>query len=386
MSAVFRKNQLQELKNLYTAAQLQKLVALHGSPLMVINKKMIIDRYKHLVGVMPRVTPHFAVKSCPIPELLKIYKSLGAHLDIATNGEIDILKSMGYPASKAIHTHPHKKPEQVKNAFKFGIRDFVFDCVEELDKLEPYKKNIRLIFRLSFPNKVAHIDLSYKFGLEPGEAVAAVKVALGRGFNVPGVCFHVGSQVGNPSPFVEALNKTSKFCKDVKKQLGHTFELLDIGGGFPAPYLDDVPLIEEYAKVINPMLDKLFPGMRVASEPGRYLVNPAIFVLSSVITANFRKGRHWIYIDDGAYGSFSDMMSGHMHYMFYALSELEGKKPNHKYVIGGPTCDSLDILDESTLLPTMKAGEIIVSPNMGAYSWALMTEFNSLPRPKVVVI
>lgn len=386
MDLAFRKQQLEILKSKYTATQLQHLAKTHGTPILLLDEAAVIQAYKDLCDVMPAVRPHFAIKSCPIPELLEIYKNIGANLDVATNGEIALLEACNYPPELLVHTHPHKRPEDMRRAYEYGIRTFVVDNVSEIPVLEPYKKDIKIMFRLSFPNKYAMIDLSYKFGLDPEEAKKAIKVLLDNNFDVEGVCFHVGSQTDGPTPYIDALNATAKFFSTIKDEYGHVFKKLDIGGGFPAPYIEDVPGIDVYAAAINPILQDKFPGIEVISEPGRYLINKNITLLTRAISSAKRGPQNWLFLDDGVYGSFSDMISGHMSYMLYGLEELNNKPANERYIVSGPTCDSIDVMSTDAMLCRIEAGDIVIVPNIGAYSFALATEFNSIARAKVVVI
>jgi len=382
----FRNNLLKELQRDYTYDNLAALAKTYGTPLLVVDAQKIAKQHAKIQSAMPRVTPHFAVKSCPMIEVLRIYKSLGAHLDIATPGEIELLKQLSYDPKLLIYTHPHPKPKDIQTAYDYGIRSFVFDSETELHKFEAFKNDIELSVRLSFPNDSVAINLSYKFGATPDEAFSIVKRAISEGFNVSGLCFHVGSQVEKPDIYKEALEKTHTFAKRVKEELGHTFSSLDIGGGFPSPYTHPVPAIEEIGNVVNPVLEECFEGYTVQSEPGRFLVNSCVFLLSSVVSTSRRGGESWLFIDDGVYGSFTDMISGHSVYMLYGLKELAGTAANAHYVVAGPTCDSIDVINTSAQLPELEENDIILSPNMGAYSWALLTEFNSIAKPRVVVI
>lgn len=386
VTSKFHKEQLHLLQNAFTRDSLRSLAQKQGTPLQIINSSLVIERYRGLETLMPRVTPHFAVKSCPAPELLQIYKSISARLDVATTGEIEILRAIQYPPELLIHTHPHKRAQDMKAAYDYGIRTFVLDNVSEIPVLEPYKKDINLLFRLSFPNKYAAIDLSYKFGLEPNEAVKAVYRLLDEGYTVSGVSFHVGSQTESVVPYVEALHKTAEFFAKVKAERSVEFSLLDIGGGFPAPYVANVLGIHDFADAINDILDTDFSGVNIISEPGRYLVNPCVTLLTSVVSKSKRGSENWLFIDDGVYGSFSDMIAGHMTYELFGIQELDGAKPSSRYIVGGPTCDSIDIVDQKVYLPKMDRDDLIIVPNIGAYSYALATEFNSLPKPSVVIV
>lgn len=382
----FRNQLLSALQTDYGYDQLVGLAQAHGTPLLVLDAKKVKSQHQQISEAMPMVTPHFAVKSCPLPELLKIYKSMGAYLDVATSGELDMLQELNYDPKLLIYTHPHPKPKDLARAYEFGIRSFVIDDASELSKYESFKEDSALNIRLSFSNDKAAINLSYKFGTTPEDALLILKQALEQGFNVSGVCFHVGSQVEDPSVYAEALEQTHAFMQTAKQQYQHTFTDLDIGGGFPSPYTHNVQTIQEIGAVINPLLEKYFSDFKIRSEPGRYLINVCMFLLTSVISTSVRQGHNWLFIDDGVYGSFTDMISGHSEYVLYALSELQDAKADTHYVVGGPTCDSIDVISHDAILPKLQPDDLIISPNMGAYSWALLTTFNSIPKPKITII
>lgn len=381
----FRDTELTVLKERYSTRFLSHLVETHGSPLLVVDTSILEKRYKQLREVMPRVTPHYAVKCFPSIEAVKTIQKLSGHLDIATNGEIDMVSSISFPPERMVHTHPHKRVSDIAKAHSYGIRTFVFDCIEELDKLEYYKNDINLSLRISYPNDDAHIDLSYKFGVHPDKALTVAKEAKKRGFTISSLCFHVGSQLASPAPFTQAITRTSEIAKALEK-IGIQIEEVDIGGGFPTEYTQDVASIEEFAAVINPLIDKHFKEQRIISEPGRYLAGPSVLLLTRVIGHTTRNDKQWVFLDDGAYGSYSDIFSGKMKFLVYNISELDGQLADTQYVVCGPTCDSLDIIDEEARLPKTQTGDILITPNIGAYSWALSTEFNSIPKAKVIAI
>lgn len=381
-----RKQQLHILRGRFQKSDIEHRAKHLGTPLLLIDKKRIIDGYQQLLELMPRVTPFFAMKSCPHPEVIKVLQTIGAHIDVATVGEIKILKTLQYDSQLLIHTQPHLKPQDIAIAVDYGITSYVVDGFDQLARLEPFKAQVELAIRLSFPNARAVQNLSYKFGLVPSEALDLLQDARAKGFKVTTICFHVGSQVDDPSIFAGALRETYAFCQQAKQLYNHNFEILDIGGGFPAIYTEPVTPIEEFATVINPLLDELFADYQIRSQPGRYLINPCITAISSVVSTSNRSGRDWLFIDDGVYGTFSDIISGHSKYLMYGLDELDQDLALKPYIIGGPTCDSIDVVDEAMLLPTLQSGDMVVAPNLGAYSWALTTEFNSLAKPHVVVI
>ena len=146
--------------------------------------------------------------------------------------------------------------------------------------------------------------------------------------------------------------------------------------------------INYYCHPIASELQRMFPGVRLIAEPGRFISAPSMTLVSSVMGKAMRQGRMWYYMDDGLYGSYSGKLYDHGDYQFTPLSKLEGKSGGEELlsVVSGPTCDSIDVIYQDIQLSEMECGDLTVSPMMGAYTWASATEFNFFPKAKIVVI
>jgi ornithine decarboxylase len=199
---------------------------------------------------------------------------------------------------------------------------------------------------------------------------------------VDGFSFHVGSQAAGPAMFVEAIARCGKMMSDAA-QLGHAPCILDIGGGFPVDYLQRSIPIEEFCEPIRSALGELPATIRPIAEPGRYIAAPAAICVSSVMGRAFRDGRWWYYLDDGLYGSYSGQVFDHAKYPVEAL--VPGGD-TYASVLAGPTCDSIDVIDETLELPKLDMGDLIVGRMMGAYTWASASEFNFFPRATVLAL
>ena len=155
------------------------------------------------------------------------------------------------------------------------------------------------------------VELRSKFGCEPGEAADLVDEAFGMGLVVEGLSFHVGSQCTNFENFVQALNMAAAVRNEALAR-GHDIKILDIGGGFPAPYDRHVKPIRDLARVVNAEIARLFPpDIEVLAEPGRYLVATAATAVSRVIGKAVRDGRVCYYVDDSVYHTFSGIIFDH---------------------------------------------------------------------------
>ncbi|HYE04078.1 MAG TPA: type III PLP-dependent enzyme [Planctomycetota bacterium] len=367
-------------------ALIRRMVAEHGAPLLLLSTQAIRQQYRTLKQALPGVDLHYALKPLPHPAVVAALRDEGSSFDLATNGEVDVVREAGVPPSRTIHTHPIKRDGDISYALQYGCTTFIFDNPYELPKFLPYRDRVELLMRLSFRSKDAVVDLSLKFGVQPADALDLLRKAVGMGLKVRGLSFHVGSQTLNAFKYMEAIG----FCRQLFNLAaldGVVLDTLDIGGGYPVPYIEPVMPIQYYCHPIASELERQFPNTRLIAEPGRFISAPAMTLVSSVMGKAERQGRMWYYLDDGLYGSYSGKLYDHADYQFMPLSKLEGKNaPERMSVVAGPTCDSIDVVYDNIMLPELECGELVVSPMMGAYTWATATEFNFFPKTKIVVI
>src|SRR5690606_3013574 len=200
-----------------------------------------------------------------------------------------------------IYANPTKPVETLEelNQYKPLV---TFDNREEIEKIKQHAPNAGLVLRLKVPNTGAMVELSSKFGAHPGEAVDLILEADRAGLTVEGISFHVGSQTTNFENYVMALNLTANVFQEAKDRGYTKMNLVDIGGGFPAPYDSTVKPFPELAKVINAELTRLFPKeIQILAEPGRFLVASAGYAVSKIVGKAVRDGKTSYYINDGVY-------------------------------------------------------------------------------------
>ena len=361
---------------------LKGLVARYGSPLLVIDAERVRAQYHRLAAALPGVDLHFALKPLPQAAVIETLKQEGAFFDLATNGEVDLVRRLGVEPGRCIHTHPIKRESDIRTALAYGVTVFVVDNPDELRKFVKFRNRVTLLIRVSFRSKDAVCDLSRKFGCDP-EAVAPL-LALARELRVKieGLSFHAGSQASAPGMHVRAIEVCRELIRDARAA-GTALATLDIGGGFPVDYRTPAMPIEEFCAPIRAALRTIEPAVRVIAEPGRFIAGPAAVVVASVMGRAERDGRWWYYLDDGLYGSFSGRLYDHANYPLEALVPPGETFPS---VLAGPTCDSIDVIDDQLALPKLDAGDLIVGRTMGAYTWATATEFNFFPKPTVLAL
>ncbi|HAF95723.1 MAG: decarboxylase [Elusimicrobia bacterium GWC2_51_8] len=373
--------------------QLRKLAEEHGTPLFVVDHDEIRRNYAEFKKYLPRVQPYYAVKANPDPAIIKTLYDAGASFDVASMPEFEIVhKNIQHMPPKQrqdwiwdriIYANPIKAIEALTQLDTYKPL-VTYDNLEEIKKLKEYAPNAGLALRLKVPNTGAMVELSSKFGADPGEAVDLILAADLAGFTVEGLSFHVGSQTTNFENYVQAINLAANVFKDVRARGYTKMNLLDIGGGFPAPYDESVKSFRVLAKKINTELNRLFPEeIEILAEPGRFMIATAGTSVVKINGKAVRDGKLCYYVNDGVYHTYSGIIFDHCHY--HLKSFREG--PEQVCAVFGPTCDALDVISMSETLPTdLELGELLYSENIGAYSHASSTYFNGFPPAKVVHI
>ena len=377
---------------------LKKLAAKHGTPLFVIDHDELRRNYAMFKKYLPRVQAYYAVKANSDPAIVRTLYKAGASFDVASMPEFNVvhenIKHM--PAKerqdwiwdKIIYANPIKANETLRelNQYKPLV---TYDNYEEIYKIKKYAPQAGLALRLKVPNTGAMVELSSKFGASPGEAVDMILEADRVGLTVEGISFHVGSQTTNFENYVQAIALAANIFQEAKSRGYNKMNLLDIGGGFPAPYDATVRPFRELARVINRELDRLFPKndpslpkkLEILAEPGRFMCATAATSVSKIIGKATRDGKLSYYINDGVYHTFSGVIFDHCQYHLKAFK----KGTPQICSIFGPTCDALDVVSMAEHLPdNLQLGDLLYSEQIGAYSHASSTYFNGFPPATVV--
>lgn len=364
-------------------APYRALVEAYGSPLLVLDCDALRATYRELHAALPGVDLYYAIKSMPHPDALAALAAEGAGFDVATTGEIRLLQDIGADPSATIHTHPIKREQDIRDALEFGCNVFVVDNIDELAKFESFASRVRLLLRVSFRGRDVVCDLSRKFGCDPDAVPWMLTEAARIGVPVIGLSFHVGSQSPDSDAHVAAIRACRAYFDMPELACTSQLSVLDIGGGFPADYRGDGI---DLAAFCRPIVDALsdFPGhVRIIAEPGRVLSAPSMTSISTVIGRARRGERSWYYLDDGVYGAYSGQIYDHAS---YPLTVFGSDTRTVMAVLAGPTCDSIDVIAEDIEVPDLAIGDLVVGQQMGAYTMATASEFNSIPKPRVVAL
>ena len=349
-----------------------------GTPALLLSKNQLAKNYESLTKALPGVDLYYAVKANFNRDIVSMLHEFGCKFDVSTNAECDLIDELSIPVENTIHTHPIKSEDEISHSLKLGINEFTVDNPWELKKLIPYKDQVKVNIRIAVLNKDSRINLSSKFGTTPKGAIELMDMAFAEGIHIQGFSFHTGSQNSNPAKYLDGIDMCLELIEYAKTK-GHEISQIDIGGGFPSPYIEEVQDIYDFCQPIREHIKDRCEGIRIIAEPGRYLVGTAMSLITEVKGISYREGTYWYFLNDGIYQSFSGKVFDHCNYSF-STDKTDGETfPSY---FSGPTCDSCDIIRKDLEIPMLEIGDVVQFHTMGAYCSASASHFNGYaPTP-----
>ena len=366
-------------------AEAEVLAEQFGTPLLVASRSVLLRNYEAMRSAMPNVELFYAAKANSQDAILRPLCEAGSSVDVCSWGEMQAALHAGFTPENMIHTHPCKTIQNLTSCYNAGLRWFVIDNFNEIPKLAAHAPDANLILRLAVSSSTSLINLSAKFGAFEPDALPLMLAARDAGMAVRGMSFHVGSQCRSPEDFYTALTQARRIW-DRGVAAGIPLEMIDVGGGFPAPYVDSVLTLDVYCRSLARALDETFGDIpvRIIAEPGRGLVAETMSLITRVLGKSVRGGTPWYIIDDGLYGSFSGQVFDHVEYPLVARDAEE--RELFPCVVAGPTCDSSDVVNRNQQLPDLEIGELLLVPTMGAYTCASASNFNGLDMARIISV
>lgn len=355
----------------------------------------VYHQYVRWINHLPRVEPFYAMKCNNDPMVLKLLSSLGLGFDCASKNEIQTILDLGVDPSRIVYAHPCKSASYLRYAGQVGVQMMTFDNEDELRKCKKHSPRAKLLLRIMTDDSKSLCQFSIKFGTHMDSVLSLLKLAQKLELDVIGVSFHVGSGASDPTAFVDALSNARRVF-DLAEGLGMPpMSLLDVGGGF----VDDT--FEATADVLGPAIDHFFPSsaVRVIAEPGRYFVSSAFTLATHVVGRRVMstleengKAQSMLYINDGVYANMNCIIFDHQepvpkvlsHKKQFLYREIAGaddgdRAENDQYEVSiwGPTCDGLDVITKSSMLPyPVDVGDWLYFTDFGAYTLSASTTFN----------
>jgi ornithine decarboxylase len=352
-----------------------------ATPCLVVDVDEVEARYRALGQALPQARIYYAVKANPARPILDRLVGLGSCFDAASWEEVSLCLQAGADPAAISFGNTVKKVSAIRAAYEAGVRMFVFDCREELEKLARHAPGSRVYCRLLVDNYAAEWPLSRKFGTTVESARDLMLAARDLGLDPYGLSFHVGSQQLSAEAYEVAIARVASLFTDLSAA-GLDLRMINLGGGFPIRYREDVPEIDHFADAIFRAMTEHFgnamPDMLV--EPGRFIVGEAGVVHTEVVLVSARgrtDGLRWVYLDIGRFGGLAETENESIR---YAIRTGRDGAPSGPVALAGPTCDGADILYEKNRydLPLdLESGEVIDLLGTGAYvSTYCSTRFN----------
>lgn len=358
------------------------------TPYLVLDPAVAVAQLQRLRAALPGVDLHYAVKCNPHPALLRALADAGARFEIASAAELDLLVALGVVRADVLFSNPVKPVAHIAHARAHGVRRFAFDSADEVAKLSAAAPGCDAILRIDVSNAASVVPLAGKFGAAPDDAAGLLLQARDAGLRPAGLTFHVGSQALDAAAWARA----TALCGGILRTLLRhrvVLRLLDIGGGFPIRYDEEVPEPEAIGAALRPALEALPYPLAVAAEPGRFLAGPAGEMVATVIGRARRRGEDWLHLDVGAFGGLMEALETDraLRYPLRCTHEHATPPATVRVHVTGPTCDSEDtVLVDAPVCAALRTGDTVVLGAAGAYTTAYASTFNGFPAPQTLVV
>ncbi len=350
---------------------------------LVVDIDDVRRNYDRLSRALDGCQVYFALKCLPEVPVLRALAACGCGFEVASGGEVELLRDSGLLDRDVVFSAPIKLPADIRRAVALGIRRFVADCTDEIDKLAECAPGSEVLLRLGVDSEGSVMPLSEKFGTTREHAVELAVRASSAGLAPVGLTFHVGSQAEKLDVWTKAIDLAGATMCDLDER-GVRVTTIDIGGGFPVPYDVDVPDVESIGRTVADALRALPYRVEVSAEPGRYLVASAGQLRTRVVGVAHRAGERWVYVNAGVYHGLAEASAGVAGLRFPVHAPGAASGASVPSVVAGHSCDGTDVIARDVLLPAaLRTGDELVFTNAGAYSISYATQFCGIDGPLV---
>ncbi len=342
-----------------------------ATPCLVFDVDRVEVNFRALQRALPLARIYYAVKANPAAPVLQRLAKLASNFDAASYEEVEACLDAGAQPQAISFGNTIKKVSAIRGAFERGVSMYAFDSVEELAKLAKHAPGARVYCRILVENEGADWPLSRKFGTTVEQARELMRRAGDMGLDPYGLSFHVGSQQTTTRAYEVAIGKVAMLFTDLT-EAGVNLRMMNLGGGFPTRYRDDVPEIDTFGNAIMGAMTAHFgnalPGILI--EPGRFIVGNAGVVSAEVVLVSRRDPTdpvRWVYLDIGRFGGLAETENEAMKYRILTPHDGTTTGP---VAIAGPTCDGADIMYEKSnyRLPlALTSGDRVELLSTGAY-------------------
>ncbi len=375
--------------------RVQDLTGQFGTPLYIYSYHTLIDHFMKLKTAFHQINPLicYSVKANSNLAILKALVDKGAGLDIVSGGELFRATKVNCPAEKIVYASVGKTDKEIEEAIKIGILFFNAESIPELENINRIATKLNKVTRVAIrinpdvePKTHKFITtgkITNKFGID---FVTAHKIFMMRdkfsNLNISGLHIHIGSQITESAPFVEAIKKVVKFIGQLKTKF-IDLEYLNIGGGLGIIYDKETPqTAQKFADKVLPLLKST--GLKIIMEPGRFIVGNAGILVTKILYIKSTAKKKFVIVDAGMNDLVRPALYGAYHQI---LPITDYRLPiTTKVDIVGPICESADFLAKERLMPKVKEGDYLAVMGSGAYGFSMASQYNSRRRPEEVMV
>ncbi|GIT91275.1 ornithine decarboxylase [Jannaschia pagri] len=373
-------------------SRVESFIAAHDfdQPTLVLDVDAVERQFRALAAGLGRAHIHYAVKANPHVAIVERLVRLGSGFDAASRGEIELVLSQGADPAHVSFGNTIKKAADIRFAAQAGVTLFAADAEEELAKIATNAPGARVYIRVIVDNPEADWPLSRKFGCARDKALALLGLARDLGLVPFGLSFHVGSQTRQARMWTGTLDQVAAIWHEAR-EAGFDLQLLNIGGGFPAFYGEEIAHPTTYAAAVMDLITERFGDVpQIMAEPGRGLVAEAGAIAAEVLLTARKSDddlHRWVYLDIGKFSGLAETIDEAIRYQFVTPRDGDTTGP---CVLAGPSCDSADVLYEKRpiQLPlSLQAGDKVIIRNCGAYTSSYSSVgFNGFPPLATIVL
>jgi diaminopimelate decarboxylase len=367
------------------------LAAAYGTPLLVYCEETIRAQARAYREAAPDALVVYGTKAFANVELLRVLGAEGVGADVSTVGELAFAEAAGIPGERIFFHGNNKSDEELRAGGRAGTT-VVLDAEDEPARAAAAGVERALVRLTPGVEAVTHRSIQTahdesKFGLPAEAAQRVVAEARELGIDVAGVHFHVGSQLARVDESLLAVERLAAFCEQARAELGWTPQVLDIGGGLGIRYTRDseVPAIADFVGPLVARLRERWPDpVQLVLEPGRSLVGRAGVSLYRIGVVKQSGGVSFVAID----GGMSDNPRPQLYDARYEalIADRADELADGVFRVAGKHCETGDVLIEAAELPHPRRGDLLAVPATGAYTLAMGSNYNGVPRPAVVLV
>ncbi|SDS22527.1 type III PLP-dependent enzyme domain-containing protein [Microterricola viridarii] len=380
-----RRSGREELALYAGSIALAAIVKRSGTPLFVLDPDRIAERFAYFGELLPFARLRYALAALPHPAVIRTIAAAGGGFDVVSTGELAMLAHEEVPASAAVYSHPIKRPAAIAAAAAAGVRLFVADNPAEVRKFLGVDASVRLLIRVHFDGDGA------SFGVDAAHAMNLARFAVNNGIRVAGFSVHVDADRMSPRRLEQVLRETLRLIDEGNARWRLGADTLDLGGGLPAEHEAGDARLRALAAAAARVLEPRAPALTVLAALGRCVAAPAMLLATRVVGQATRDGAVWHYLDDGMHGSFAGLRDAASAPAMFSLRELlePGDVPPpalYPCTVAGASTDGLDVIARDLPLPSLGIDDVLLCPNLGAYSLVLASNFEAVRRTRVHVL